>query len=182
MFERQLALLGNGDAAIGWTEDRPFRSGYGITQAIIRPFRRQGPQENVVSLEGAIRVRVAPVADGDADELAELTARLRAELILLEFQAESDAPAETDGSPDRLTKGTGALAAVGHWLLVQLGGLGLRSALAAIGDWATRSDREVEASVTTADGGTRTLKLGRATPEQQAKIIDAWLSSLSPGT
>jgi hypothetical protein len=74
-------------------------------------------------------------------------------------------------------KGTGALAAAGHWLAVRLGAAGLRSVLAALADWATRNNREVEVGVTVG-ADIRTLKLSRATPGQQESIIDAWLASL----
>ncbi len=43
--------------------------------------------------------------------------------------------------------------------------------LAKVADWVTRNDRVVEVSY-----GSDTLKLGRATREQQEKIIDGWLA------
>jgi hypothetical protein len=130
--------------------------------------------------EGTVKVRVSPVADGDAEELAELSVKLRAELMeldVLAVTAEASDGAPRDEALADTRKGLEALAAAGHWLAVQFGAAGLRSVLAALADWAARNNREVEVGVT-ADAGTRTLKLSRATPEQQERIIDAWLASL----
>jgi hypothetical protein len=129
---------------------------------------------------GTVKVRVSPVADSDAEELAELSIRLRDELMGLDVLAvtaeASDGAPGGEGLADT-RKGIGALAAAGHWLAVQLGTAGLRSVLAALADWAIRNNREVEVGVTVG-AGTRTLKLSRATPEQQERLIDAWLASL----
>lgn len=130
--------------------------------------------------EGTVKVRVSPVAGSDAEELAELSIKLRAELMeldILAVTAEAPDGAPRDEAPADTRKGIGALAAAGHWLAVQLGAAGLRSVLAALADWATRNNREVEVGVTVGTG-TRTLKLSRATPDQQERIIDAWLASL----
>ena len=77
---------------------------------------------------------------------------------------------------DRLAReavpsGAKGAAAVAGWLLVQLGPEALRAVLAKVADWVTRNDRVVEVSY-----GGDTLKLGRATREQQEKIIDGWLA------
>ena len=130
--------------------------------------------------KGTVKVRVSPVADGDDEELAELSIKLRAELMeldVLTVTARAPDGAPRDEAPADTSKGIGALGAAGHWLAVQLGAAGLRSVLAAVADWATRNNREVEVGVTVSTG-TRTLKLSRATPDQQERIIDAWLASL----
>jgi hypothetical protein len=129
--------------------------------------------------EGTVKVRVSPVADSDAEELADLSIKLRTELMeldVLAVTAEASDFAPRDEALADTRKGLEALAAAGHWLAVQLGAAGLRSVLAAVADWATRNNREVEVGVTVG-ADTRTLKLNRATPEQQERIIDAWLAS-----
>jgi hypothetical protein len=63
------------------------------------------------------------------------------------------------------------VATAAGWLLVELGPEALRAVLAKVADWVTRNDRVVEVSY-----GGDTLKLGRATREQQEKIIDGWLA------
>ena len=120
--------------------------------------------------EGLImQVRLA--GDGDAEELAELSGRLRAELLDFDVQAvervaQSDVPEGAKGLP-----------AVAGWLAVHLGGASLRDVLAAIADWVIRNNRSVEIS-----SGGDVLKLSRATPEEQRKIIDAWLDKYAPGS
>jgi hypothetical protein len=70
--------------------------------------------------------------------------------------------------------GAKGASAISGWLLVHLGPEALRAVLARVADWAARNDRTVEVSY-----GGDTLKVARATPEQQAKIIDGWLAQHS---
>lgn len=120
---------------------------------------------------GGLVLQVCPAPEDDAGELNELTGRLRAELLDLDVQG-----------VDRLSgagvpPGAKGVADVAGWLAVQLGPEALRAVLAKMADWVTRNDRVVEVSY-----GGDTLKLSRATHEQQEKIIDAWLGRLPPGS
>jgi len=114
---------------------------------------------------------VCPVPEDDAGELAELTGWLRAELLDLDLEAVEQV------SGKNVPSGAKGVAAVAGWLAVQLGPEALRAVLAKVADWVTRNDRVVEVSY-----GGDTLKLGRATREQQEKIIDGWLGRHSPGS
>ena len=116
-----------------------------------------------------MQVRLA--GDGDAEELAELSGRLRAELLDFDVQAVERVP------PSDVPEGAKGLPAVAGWLAVHLGGASLRDVLAAIADWVIRNNRSVEIS-----SGGDVLKLSRATPEEQRKIIDAWLDKYAPGS
>ncbi len=118
---------------------------------------------------GDLVLRVNPAPDGDAEELTELTRRLRSELLSLDVQ--SVEPLIVDGTPEN-AKGVEEMTG---WLTVHLGLEGLRALLAKVVEWALRNDRTVEVSV-----GSDVLKLGRATREQQEKIIDAWLARHPP--
>ena len=116
-------------------------------------------------------VQVLPAADSDAEELADLAAGLRAELLDLDevMVTPYAAPAVPAGA-----KGLGTLAG---WLVTQFGSLdGLRAAVAAVRGWAGRTGRTVEVSI---DGDV--LKLTGATSQQQDKIVDAWLARHAPG-
>jgi hypothetical protein len=130
-----------------------------------------------MSTDGTVLVRVSALADSDSEELAELTLRLRAELLQFEIDAVDPVVPEAVYSERDLTKGIPGLAAVGHWLAVQLGVLSIGTVLAGVADWVARNNRTVEIAY-----GDQTLKLSRATPEQQEKLINAWVASLPPGT
>ena len=114
---------------------------------------------------GGLVLQVHPGPDDDAGELAELTGFLRAELLDLDVAAVERLP---DGAVPAGAKGVAAFAGQ---LAVQLGPEALRAVLAKVADWATRNDRGVEV---TYEG--HTLKLTRATREQQERIVDDWLA------
>jgi len=116
-------------------------------------------------------LQVYPAPEDDAGELTELAGRLRAELLYLDVQAADQLSGEA------LPSGAKGVATVAGWLAVQLGPEALRAVLAKVADWVTRNDRVVEVSY-----GGDTLKLGRATREQQEKIIDAWLARHPAGS
>jgi hypothetical protein len=116
-------------------------------------------------------LQVYPAPEDDAGELAELTGWLRAELLDLDVQAVDQL------SGVAVPGGAKGVAAIAGWLSVQLGTEALRTVLAKVADWVARNDRVVEVT----EGGD-TLKLGRATREQQEKIIDAWLARHPPGS
>jgi hypothetical protein len=117
-------------------------------------------------------LQVLPLADSDAEEMANLTGRLHAELLGVDAASVARLPAEA--APEG-AKGLGDLAG---WLLVQFGTLdGLRTVVAAVRGFASRTGRTVEVSI----GGDE-LKVTGATSQQQEKIIDAWLACHAPGT
>jgi len=123
----------------------------------------------VVDVDGLI-VQVLPAADSDAEELADLTGGLRAEL--LDVDAASVAPLTAEAAPEG-AKGLGDLAG---WLLVQFGTLdGLRAVVAAVRGWTSRTGRTVEVSI-----GGDVLKVTAVTSQQQREIIDAWLARHAP--
>ena len=118
-----------------------------------------------VADSGALVLQVCPGPEDDAGELAGLAGLLRGELLDLDVSAVDRLPDEA------VPPGAKGVAAVAGWLAVQLGPEALRVVLAKVADWVTRNDRPVEVSY-----GGDTLKLGRATREQQDKIIDGWLA------
>jgi hypothetical protein len=116
-------------------------------------------------------LQVLPVADSDAEELADLADRLHAELLSID--AASVAPLTAKAAPEG-SKGLGTLAG---WLLVQFGTPdGLHAVVAAVRGWARRTDRTVEISI-----GGDALKVTGVTPQQQGELIDAWLARHAPG-
>ncbi len=119
---------------------------------------------------GAVVLQVCPAPGDDAGELAEMAGWLRTELLDLDVQAVDRASGEA------VPSGAKGVEAVAGWLSVQLGMEALRAVLARVADWVTRNDRVVEVSY-----GGDTLKLGRATRQQQEKIIDGWLAQHPPG-
>jgi hypothetical protein len=122
-----------------------------------------------MDVEGLI-LQVLPVADSDAEELADLAGRLRAEVLSVD--AISVVPLTAEVTPEG-AKGTGTLAG---WLAVQFGSLeGLRAVVTAVRGWTSRTGRTVEVSV-----GGDALKVTGVTSQQQEKIIDAWLARHVP--
>lgn len=114
---------------------------------------------------GGLVLQVRPGPDDDAGELAELAGLLRDELSDLDVAMVECLP---DGAVPAGAKGG---AAVVGWLAVQLGPEALRAVLAKVADWADRNDRGVEVTY-----GGDTLKLIRATRQQQERIVDDWLA------
>ena len=120
---------------------------------------------------GGLVLQVCPAPEDDAAELAELAGWLRGELLDLDVRDVDRLPSEA------VPPGAKGVAAVAGWLWVQLGPEALRAVLAKVADWVTRNDRVVEVSL-----GGDTLKLGRASREQQEKIIDGWLARHPAGS
>jgi hypothetical protein len=120
---------------------------------------------------GGLVLQVCTAAEDDAGDLADLAGLLRGELLDLDVSAVDRLPDEA------VPPGAKGVAALAGWLAVQLGPEALRAVLAKVADWVTRNDRVVEVSL---DGDT--LRLGRATREQQEKIIDGWLARHAAGS
>lgn len=110
-------------------------------------------------------LQVDPGPEDDVEELAELTGFLQGELLDLDVTAVEQLP---DGLVPPGAKG---VASIAGWLMLRLGSEGLRVVLVKVADWAARNDRGVEVTY-----GGKTLKLTRATREQQERIIDDWLA------
>jgi hypothetical protein len=116
-------------------------------------------------------LQVLPVADSDAEELADLAGDLQAELLGVDEALVALLADET--SPDG-AKGLGTL--VGG-LLAQYGTLdGLRAVVAVVHRWASRTGRTVEVTI-----GGDVLKVTGVTTQQQEKIIDTWLARHAAG-
>jgi hypothetical protein len=116
-------------------------------------------------------MQVVPVADSDAEELADLAGQLHAELLGVDDASVGPLPA---GAVPEGTKGFGDVAG---WLLAQFETPdGLRAILAAVGLWTSRTGRTVEVSI---DGDP--IKVTGATSQQRQQIIDAWLARHGPG-
>jgi hypothetical protein len=131
----------------------------------------EGSEWRTMADADQLTLQVCPGPDDEAEDLAELAARLGGELLDLEVAAVE--PLERGSLPPG-AKGAGA---VFGWLAVNLGPAALQAVLARVADWATRNGRTVEVT----DGGD-TLKLGQATREQQERIIDAWLARHPAGS
>ena len=123
----------------------------------------------MADVDGLI-VQVLPVADSDAEELADLAGGLRAELLGVD--AASVAPLTAEAAPEGAKGVDGTLAG---WLLVQFGTPdGLRAVMATVRLWTSRTRRTVEVSI-----GGDPIKVTSATSQQQ-QLIDAWLARHAP--
>ena len=110
---------------------------------------------------------------GDSDEddvqIARLTQRLRA--LLLDLDVVSVDPL-TDPAEGVGAKGLGTF--IG-WLTVRFGQEGLRTVVAAVVNWATRSGHTVEVVY-----GGDVLKVSGVTSAQQERLIDDFLARHAP--
>ena len=121
---------------------------------------------------GGLVMQVVPMADIDAEELADLAGQLHAELITLDNASVGPLPAEAAPAGAKGLDGT----LIG-WLLVQFGTPdGLRAVLATVRGWTSRTGRTVEVSI---DGDA--LKVTGVTSQQQGVLIDAWLARHAAG-
>ena len=111
-------------------------------------------------------VQVSSLPDGDAEELSEMVAQLREEL--LELSVDAAEPLREDAAPD---SSKGALAAVGGWLVVTLGPEALRTVIHRVAAWATRTNSTVEISL-----GGDVLKVTGLDRDQQKLLIEEWLT------
>ncbi|MEU8512483.1 hypothetical protein AB0C76_12930 [Kitasatospora sp. NPDC048722] len=112
-------------------------------------------------------LHVRPDTGLDPDELTELTARLRTEL-LDDLDLTDAEPVEEESAPED-AKGLGSLAGV---LLVHFVDLDmLRAVVTSVRNWVGRTGHVVELSY-----GGDTLKVTGATAKQQETMIDDWLA------
>ena len=107
-------------------------------------------------------------AGDDLEEVAGLARRLRAELLVLDVErvdpvAADEAPAAAKGLP----AAAGAIA-------VRVGTAGLAAVVAKIRDWASRNRCKVKLQI-----GKHVIVVDGPTPEQQEKLINAWLARVS---
>ena len=124
----------------------------------------------MADVDGLI-LQVLPVADSDAEELADLAAELHAELLSVD--GTSVAPVPVQAVPE----GAKGLGDVAGWLVAQFGTLdGLRALVAAVRGFAARTGRTVDVSIS----GDH-LKVAGVTSQQQGEIIDAWLARHGAG-
>lgn len=114
-------------------------------------------------------LRVQPWSDGDDAELANLTQRLRTQLLDLDVDAVD--PVADTSQPE----GAKGLESLIGWLAVRLGKEGLRTVIGAVVDWATRTGHSIEVSY---DG--ESLKVSGVTSAQQERIIDDFLTRHAP--
>jgi hypothetical protein len=114
-------------------------------------------------------LQVQPSPDDDDAELAELTQRLRARL--LDLDVDSVGPVADSSEPE----GAKGLEALIGWLAVRIGKEGLRTVIAAVVGWATRTGHNVELSY---DGDV--LKVSGVTSAQQERVINDFLSRHAP--
>jgi hypothetical protein len=112
-----------------------------------------------------------PSSGDDAGDLDELTALLRSELLDMDVQSVEQL------SDEEIPEGAKGVADIAGWLVVNLGPDAILAVVTKVADWVTRNRREVEVSY-----GGDTLKLGKATREQQQRIVDAWLARNTPGS
>ena len=119
----------------------------------------------------ALVVRVRAVEGEDDEDLLEVTALLRQEL--LEVDVDEVGAVETAQAPAD-AKGVAALAG---WLAVQFGSVeSIRAVIDVLRAWAGRRRRDVEVTI-----GGDTLKLSAVSVSEQEQIIDAWLARHAAG-
>ena len=116
-------------------------------------------------------LQVLPGADEDAEQLDDLTAMLREELLL-----ELDVAAVEPILPDRAPEDTkGVVAAVGGWLAVHLGPAALKGVVNAVVAWAGRNGKTVELTL-----NGNTLKVTGASADVQSRIVKEFFDRQSP--
>lgn len=133
--------------------------------------RRQPAERSIRFMEHVdalvLQVQLAP--DGDDEELAELTRRLRTHL--LDLDVDSVDPVADTSAPE----GAKGLETLIGWLAVRFGKEGLRTVVAAVASWATRTGHDVDITY-----GGDTLKVSGVTSEQQERVINDFLAHHAP--
>ena len=124
-------------------------------------------------VEPSSDVLILQILDGpdqDAEELDDLTAMLREELLELDVLA---VRLLTQDRPPENTKGV--VAAVGGWLAIHFGPTGLKAVVKAVAGWAGRNGKTVELSL-----NGNTLKLTGASSEMQSRALDEFFARQTP--
>lgn len=131
-----------------------------------------GISEDRVSVGEQVRLSVEAADDEDDGELGALALRLRAELLDLDVAKVDLEPKDEDPG-----KGAKGLLTVAGKLLVWLGPEGLGAVIGKVADWAARNGRAVEVTI---DGDS--LSLGRASREEQSRLVEAFLARHGSGS
>jgi hypothetical protein len=114
-------------------------------------------------------LHIQPTPNGDDEELAGLTQRLRAQLLDLDVDS-------VDPVADASTaEGAKGLEALIGWLAVRLGKEGARTVIASVVNWATRTGHNIEVSY---NGDV--LKVSGVTSAQQERVINDFLARHAP--
>jgi hypothetical protein len=121
--------------------------------------------------DGVLVVQVQRASDDDDDEVAELTQRLRAQLLELDVDSVDHA---TDTSAQEGAKGFETF--IGR-LAVHLGKEALRTVIASVVNWATNAHHSVKIII---DGNT--LEVSGPTSAQQEKMINEYFDQLEHRT
>ena len=108
--------------------------------------------------------------DEDAEQLDDLTAMLREELLELDVAAVE--PIMQDQPPE---EAKGVVAALGGWLAIHLGPAGLKAIVNAVVAWAGRNSKTVEISL-----NGNTLKLTGTSADVQSRILEEYFARQSP--
>jgi hypothetical protein len=116
--------------------------------------------------DAALLVQVVSVPDGDAEELSDLVALLREDLLDLDV-----ASVEQVRSGEAPAGNKGGLAVVAGWLAVNLGPSALNLVVERVAAWAKRNNHTVEISL-----GGDVLKVAGASQDQQERLIDAFIA------
>lgn len=119
--------------------------------------------------ELAVRVDVEDHGETDAEELIRLTARLRAELIVLDVQSVTSIP---EGPVPESSKGVGLLAAGGLIVSFLDSQVTLQSIIDGVRLWLSR--QRGQSVKLTLDGDS--LELSKVNTEEQKRLIDLWVS------
>jgi hypothetical protein len=110
-------------------------------------------------------VQVMPLADSDAEEVADLTALLREDLLDLDVAAVEPLPEEN------IPEGSKGLGVVAGWLAVKLSPAALKLVVDRVSAWARRNNTSVEIHL-----GNDVLKMTGVSQDAQKQLIDGWLA------
>lgn len=144
-------------------------SGYGIGRTALAvtgtKLAAAGIGDTAMRHSGGLLLQVCASSGDDTEYLMDLARLLRGELLELDVAAVDEVP---DSGAPAGAKGTAAIAG---WLAVQLGPEALKAVVAKVAGWATRNNRKVKVTL---NGDT--LEVEGISRDEQARIIDNWLS------
>lgn len=137
---------------------------------IIRTTDRMGEGRTTMTEPAAgdqrLMVKVATTSGSDDEEVAELSRLLTEELLMLDITSAEPVTEET--GPAAAKSG---LAAVGGWIVVNLGPVALKTLIGRVLEWSAHATRSVELSI---DGDV--LKVAGIDRVQQERLIDEWIA------